>query len=105
MIPLGLLILCLTLETAMVKGPEAILQSSPRIRCRRRLVESGWLPAFFERLEQKAYSIRLSTLSMSTSPSCPCACAHTIGALIIITYTILGVPYYTYSIMGRKTLF
>ena len=27
----------------------------------------------------------------------------TIGALII-TYTILGVPYYNYSIMGLKTL-
>ena len=27
-----------------------------------------------------------------------------IGALII-TYTILGVPHYTYSIMGPKTLF
>ena len=27
------------------------------------------------------------------------------GALIIIIYIILGAPYYTYSIMGSKTLF
>ena len=29
---------------------------------------------------------------------------YAIGALII-TYTILGVPYYKYTIMGPKTLF
>ena len=38
--------------------------------------------------------------------SLPCATIglDSVGALII-TYTILGVPYYIYSIMGPETLF
>ena len=36
------------------------------------------------------------------SPVTPQALHSNIGALII-TYTILGVPYYNYSIMGPKT--
>ena len=40
----------------------------------------------------------------ATRSQCGQISLHNIGALII-TYTILAVPYYNYSIMGPKTLF
>ena len=48
-------------------------------------------------------SARAIVCTCSNSATC-CHLPSNMGALVI-THTILGVPYYSYSIMGPKTLF